>query len=639
MVNKMIKKSYIVLNILSIILLNNNIISMQKQSQDNIENQDSTNIVGLLPAEILLTIIEKNIINHIDNWDDIFKLDNVIEDINKEISNASLICRAFNDIKTNLLSIRNRLVDEKFKILKDKMCDKYGTLSKKEVTDLLEEFGEIFEDEKIDFIEDLCEDKIYNIIRILMFNTHPDIEYYLISDAIIAVTVWAAAYDNRSIIRVLLKSGYKLLEYTQDDMPENSNLMKHYYGYDNDNGRVYTRYSPILVALYDENEAMADFLISKGSDIDSAFVSAVASGNIDIIKYFIRKKPGLISGARSNDALLFAIMYVHKKTIKFLLDLGVDINANGGAAFLSGAYSYFTSGDMINFLLDNGANINANDVEKDSYSLLCRKYDNALHVAIKECSCFDEEKISVLIDRGININARNIDGDSALILLIKHRADPWGYRFYGEEVNKTFKLLIDKKADVNTKDNSGKSALMWATDTGDIELATMLIRSGADVNAKDENGDTALIYALKFDRYEIFNLLMVNGANIANDLLTAAKNGYPDIVSAIINSGVGINISNTFGETALILAVKSNNIDVVKLLINKHCDVNIKNVYGRDALILAVESGNIDIVRLLVDNGADINYKDEFGNNVLSSAMQTGNEDMINLLMSKKSSS
>jgi len=56
--NKVIKKSYIALNVLSIILLNNNIVSMEKNNQENCDNQYLTNIVNILPAEILLAIIE-----------------------------------------------------------------------------------------------------------------------------------------------------------------------------------------------------------------------------------------------------------------------------------------------------------------------------------------------------------------------------------------------------------------------------------------------------------------------------------------------------------------------------------------------------------------------------------------------------
>ena len=47
-------------------------------------------------------------------------------------------------------------------------------------------------------------------------------------------------------------------------------------------------------------------------------------------------------------------------------------------------------------------------------------------------------------------------------------------------------------ADVNAKDNDGKTALHWAAWDGKVDITTFLIEKGADVGAKDENGKTAL---------------------------------------------------------------------------------------------------------------------------------------------------
>jgi len=121
MVNKMIKKSYIALNILSIILLNNNIIPMEKNNQnnqDNRDNQHATNIVNVLPPEMLLAVIEQCIISYIDNWDDIFELDNIRRSITENILNLASTCRAFNDIKIDAFRMMNNLICKKLEVLK-----------------------------------------------------------------------------------------------------------------------------------------------------------------------------------------------------------------------------------------------------------------------------------------------------------------------------------------------------------------------------------------------------------------------------------------------------------------------------------------------------------------------------------------
>jgi ankyrin repeat protein len=43
--------------------------------------------------------------------------------------------------------------------------------------------------------------------------------------------------------------------------------------------------------------------------------------------------------------------------------------------------------------------------------------------------------------------------------------------------------LLEKGADINSKDNSGWTALMWVSDNGNAEIAKVLLAGGADINA------------------------------------------------------------------------------------------------------------------------------------------------------------
>ena len=51
---------------------------------------------------------------------------------------------------------------------------------------------------------------------------------------------------------------------------------------------------------------------------------------------------------------------------------------------------------------------------------------------------------------------------------------------------------LDKGADVNAKNESGVTPLLWAAWKGHKEVAELLIANGADVNAKNEDGETPL---------------------------------------------------------------------------------------------------------------------------------------------------
>ena len=74
------------------------------------------------------------------------------------------------------------------------------------------------------------------------------------------------------------------------------------------------------------------------------------------------------------------------------------------------------------------------------------------------------------------------------------------------------KELIESGADVNAKDNSGETALMWAAWYDRAEIAKILIDNGADVNAKNRWGKTALTGAICWGNTEVAKLLEEAGA-------------------------------------------------------------------------------------------------------------------------------
>ena len=56
-------------------------------------------------------------------------------------------------------------------------------------------------------------------------------------------------------------------------------------------------------------------------------------------------------------------------------------------------------------------------------------------------------------------------------------------------------LLIEKGADIDAKDKTGSTALMWAARDNSLEMVKLLIEKGADVMLENNEGNTALICA------------------------------------------------------------------------------------------------------------------------------------------------
>jgi ankyrin repeat protein len=83
------------------------------------------------------------------------------------------------------------------------------------------------------------------------------------------------------------------------------------------------------------------------------------------------------------------------------------------------------------------------------------------------------------------------------------------------DVNRV-RASLDQGANVNAKDkyNSGYTALMSAAMNGLTDVAKVLLDKGADVNIKDNYGGTALEYAALYGYADIVKLLLEKGANV-----------------------------------------------------------------------------------------------------------------------------
>ena len=253
--------------------------------------------------------------------------------------------------------------------------------------------------------------------------------------------------------------------------------------------------------------------------------------------------------------------------------------------------------------------------------------------------------VKSLIGYGADVNAKNNDGRTALMLTSNLEIA---------------KLLIDSGADVNAKNNNGGTALTRAVYWDKLEVAKLLIDNGADVNAKDDEfGQTALTQAVNWDRLEIAKLLIDNGADTKNSLTYLTSVTKWEMVKLLIDNGADINArsSGMFGTPPLIIGVinymgysplpyyeYSEILEKIKFLIDKGADVNVKDNGGRSVLEKTIDILNIqhwelvlEIVKLLVDNGANINAKDKNGNTALTYAKRKGNKgkEIVKFLMSR----
>jgi ankyrin repeat protein len=114
----------------------------------------------------------------------------------------------------------------------------------------------------------------------------------------------------------------------------------------------------------------------------------------------------------------------------------------------------------------------------------------------------DFVRVRELLHRGADVDARDEDGRTPLISAV-----------LGGSVG-LMGLLLESGADIKARDNEGWTALHFAAQEHEVEIAHILVARGADVNAQDDDGASVLWRAVfsSAGRDDIVQLLLQNGA-------------------------------------------------------------------------------------------------------------------------------
>jgi ankyrin repeat protein len=144
------------------------------------------------------------------------------------------------------------------------------------------------------------------------------------------------------------------------------------------------------------------------------------------------------------------------------------------------------------------------------------------------------------------------------------------------------RTLLKQGGDVSAAQGDGMTALHWAAERGDAELAGMLVYAGANVGAVTRIG-----------QYTPLHL--------------AAKAGSAAVAQALIAAGANVSArTSNSGVTPLHLAASAGSVDVVNVLLEHHADANAKeSAWGQTPLMFAASLNRPDVIRALLAHGAD----------------------------------
>jgi ankyrin repeat protein len=338
--------------------------------------------------------------------------------------------------------------------------------------------------------------------------------------------------------------------------------------------------TPLLVALKNGHEDLAEFLISQGANVE----------------------------ARAHDrttALHFACRSGLKKIVEMLIARGADVNYHKDCSAESPLYCAADSNDfeIFQILIAHGANPH---FKSENRTLLFHSNDARI--------------TSFLIESGLDVNHRDNNQCTALL----HRTQ---YKHPRDLLNAAIVALVENGADVNVQDSMGRSPLFNVADECDGQTIELLLKHGADVNLQAKYSGGPLHWACRAGNLDVVKILLVHGADIEADishptskfdagekpLHIAAKYGQVHVIQHLIDHGASIESPTKNGSTPLHVAATFDQLNAAECLIERGAKIDSLTSRRRTPLHFASEKGNQEMVRLLLERGAEIDKKDEEG--------------------------
>jgi ankyrin repeat protein len=401
----------------------------------------------------------------------------------------------------------------------------------------------------------------------------------------------AVINNNKEICRYLLANGVSEISAINEAFEKEKNdiikmIINEYSNVNID--------ETLMKAFKMKNFEIIEFCIAKGANKNvkdengkTIFLLAAESGDLNISKYCIEKlgsDPFSISD-KGETALMLASSESNLSLIKYLLNLGIDINAANHSGENALYYSLQNEQSDIFFsLVQQNADI-SKKTNNNSNLLIYAAYKEHLDI------------VEFLLNKGANPSEENDLGQTVLSFLPE--------KIYNNK--NLIDLLINKGADINKKEyDSGKNMMYYAVDADNFDAVLYLHENGADMNIKDKGGNRPETKNIKIIQFIVNNGFDVDATDGRHDsfLCEAVYSEDLELAQFLIDKGANIDQNCYFNEPPLIKAIKEENLVVIKFLVENGADVNAVGYFDKTVIEYANDNGNEEITAYLKENGA-----------------------------------
>jgi serine/threonine-protein phosphatase 6 regulatory ankyrin repeat subunit B len=200
--------------------------------------------------------------------------------------------------------------------------------------------------------------------------------------------------------------------------------------------------------------------------------------------------------------------------VKLLLERGAQVPRHSGKLLTLAVL--MNRVDLVNLLIEHGADVTRgeylgrlDDDERPVADLLIangKKVPGWMlpHACRPDVSANELHRVKVLLDYGARFEDRNRFGLTALHYAVRGGKIP------------LIKLLLERGADANVKDEDGLTPLLHLSKTRSkkdpVPVMELLVGRGADVDARDQKGRTLLMHFVKQGKAGAVRWLVEHGA-------------------------------------------------------------------------------------------------------------------------------
>lgn len=288
-----------------------------------------------------------------------------------------------------------------------------------------------------------------------------------------------------------------------------------------------------LIVLREFNRFLTLFKTERKRRIEKA----LRSGELDRVKQLLQRDPTIIESINFEENTLVhkAVSTGFVEFLKILLESGFSASmkdrSGSSPLHLAAGKGFLEAASM---LISYGAQPNEKDGDGRT----------PLHLASRNGH---KEIVELLLSKKADVNIKDPYGDTPLLFILHNKLDP--------ALAEISLMLIERGADVSVRNVEGQTALHLAADQGFNKTVRMLIARKVELDSVDGSGCTPLHRAVQRGNLPALEALISNGADI--------------------NARVDMRITSAFGSwTALHFAASRGYYSTVELLLNKGADVN-----------------------------------------------------------------